>query len=228
MTSGVYQIRNTVNGKCYVGSSKNLKSRWTNHKWCLQKRVHRNSMLQRVFNKYGLVFEFSVLETCEVDDLIAREQYWIDALRVIETGYNLVPVAGSTVGRVMSEETRKKMERVWALPKDRMGYVVSEETKEKLRAFNRGHKLSETTIAKRSATTVANNLLRPKRVASEESRAKMRAAKVGRAIPEATRAKMSAALTGRVFSTEHRENLRKAATGRVMSPESIAKSSKRG
>ena len=52
--SGIYQIRNLVNGKIYVGSSVNLETRKTPHYWELENNRHNNQHLQRAYNKYGL------------------------------------------------------------------------------------------------------------------------------------------------------------------------------
>lgn len=78
--SGVYKITNTITGDFYIGSSKDIKSRWANHKspstW-----VKRPGMkLYQVFAKYGLAnFTFEVIE--ETSDIYKREQYWIEQLK---------------------------------------------------------------------------------------------------------------------------------------------------
>lgn len=76
--SGVYKITNTITGDFYIGSSKNICERWTNHKksstW-----THVNSKLYQAFAKYGIdKFTFEVIE--ETTNLKEREQYWIAKL----------------------------------------------------------------------------------------------------------------------------------------------------
>lgn len=76
---GIYYIRNTANGKVYVGSSVNITRRWTHHKTVLKGGTHKNSELQADYDRQGLdAFEFGILEEIEEKaDLEAREVYWI-------------------------------------------------------------------------------------------------------------------------------------------------------
>jgi group I intron endonuclease len=113
MNTGVYIIRNIINGKIYIGSAVNLERRLKYHRWALNKETHSNIYLQRAWNKDGE--EFFVFEEyfyCEVKDLIFHEQLTIDASIVRygrENIYNISPTAGSTLGRKHSEETKKKI-----------------------------------------------------------------------------------------------------------------------
>lgn len=85
--SGIYCIKNIKNNKCYVGSSKNIKNRLTNHKTQLLHQKHDNSYLQNAVNKHGLhSFICFVLEYCSLEDLISKEQYWIN----LQGHYNIV------------------------------------------------------------------------------------------------------------------------------------------
>ena len=202
LKSGVYQIKNTVSGKVYIGSSADIATRWYFHRYHLKKGVHANRKLQRAYNKHGDVFEFSVLDNCDDCDLLPTEQQWLDRTEACKYGYNIVPIAGSTKGMKMSNETREKMKLVWARGTrgTRKGVPVSDETKDKLRAANLGKKLSPENIAKRTATTIANNALRPKRITSPETKAKQSAAasrRPKRHHTEEARANISAAATRR-------------------------------
>ena len=61
-TSGIYKIVNKINGKYYVGSSKNIPVRWSDHKETLNKSSHYNVHLQRSWKKYGNHnFEFVIV-----------------------------------------------------------------------------------------------------------------------------------------------------------------------
>jgi group I intron endonuclease len=107
--SGIYEIRNTVNGHRYVGSSFDVNSRWGKHKTTLQKEIHHNQYLQRAWLYYGQSnFVFCVLEQCESSSLIQREQYYIDILR---PEYNILQIAGSSLGTKLTKETREKMSK---------------------------------------------------------------------------------------------------------------------
>jgi group I intron endonuclease len=111
MSSGVYQIINTVDGKVYVGSAMYLPQREASHRYYLRKGNHHCVHLQRAWNRDGEdAFAFEVLE--EVSDperLIEREQYWMDAFDVVKTGYNITPVAGSVLGFRHTTETKAKI-----------------------------------------------------------------------------------------------------------------------
>jgi predicted GIY-YIG superfamily endonuclease len=99
--SGVYQIRCAPTGKIYVGSAVNMRARWAQHRSQLRKGAHGNAHLQHAWAKYGEAsFEFSVLEHAARDELLAREQYWIDKTQAAcrESGFNIFDTAGSPGG----------------------------------------------------------------------------------------------------------------------------------
>lgn len=50
---GVFQVRNMVNGKIFVGSSVNLEAIWNRHKSELKLNGHRNEKLQKEWNEFG-------------------------------------------------------------------------------------------------------------------------------------------------------------------------------
>lgn len=77
--SGIYQIRNLVNGKVYVGSAVNLRTRRNRHFSYLRNNCHANRKLQNAFNKYGeenIVFEVVEI-VADKYNLLEREQYYI-------------------------------------------------------------------------------------------------------------------------------------------------------
>jgi hypothetical protein len=97
--AGVFQIRNTVNGKILLGSSLNLEGPLNSHRFMLQIGRHRNAGLQREWNEYGADrFAFEILEVVNVtedpgfdvgDELTFLEHLWIEKLQPFgERGYN--------------------------------------------------------------------------------------------------------------------------------------------
>lgn len=107
--SVIYRIRVKGYDKAYIGSAKSFKHRKAHHRNRLRAQEHRNQYLQRLFNKYGEEsLSFEILEECEVEKLIEREQAWIDK-EGFDNLINLCPTAGNTLGRVHSEETRGKI-----------------------------------------------------------------------------------------------------------------------
>ena len=161
---GIYKIVNSITGKVYVGSAMRLSNRWAVHKNGLMNGKHHSTKLQRSWNKHGCgVFQFVVIEL--IDDkscLIEREQYWIDCLDAVDSGYNENPTAGSSTGRKFRTETIEKMshsrkgkrhsEKTKALMSmQRKGIKKSLEHREKIRAGNIGKVISQETRAKMSA-----------------------------------------------------------------------------
>lgn len=111
---GIYCIRNTDNGKRYIGSSNNiLNIRWPDHKCRLNAGRHPNKHLQYSWNKHGSdAFEFSILELCQENMLDTREDAWMeyyDSMN-IEKGYNKRP---SKTGRGWhhTEESKNKISK---------------------------------------------------------------------------------------------------------------------
>ena len=79
--SGIYIITNSINGKRYIGSSNCIRKRLWKHRSLLRHNKHENPYLQNAWNKYGEDnFTYSVLEECEIQVLLEREQYYIDTL----------------------------------------------------------------------------------------------------------------------------------------------------
>lgn len=104
---GIYQIVNKVNQKRYIGSSIRLNGRKKRHFSELNCNIHHSQALQRAYNKYGKEnFDFLILEYCETDKLLEREQYYLDALK---PEYNICKIAGNCLGKITTDETKQKM-----------------------------------------------------------------------------------------------------------------------
>ena len=98
--AGVFQVKNTVNGKVLLGSSLNLEGPLNGHKFMLTIGSHRNKVLQQEWNEYGPdKFIFEILEVVKVkddpnfnlsDELTLLEQIWLEKLQPFgERGFNL-------------------------------------------------------------------------------------------------------------------------------------------
>lgn len=96
---GVFQVKNTVNGKVLLGSSLNLEGPLNAHKFMLTIGKHTNGALQQEWNTFGAsAFLFDVLETVKEkddpefrreDELTLLEQIWLEKLEPFgEKGYN--------------------------------------------------------------------------------------------------------------------------------------------
>ena len=107
MNTGIYAIENTVNGKMYVGSAANLKSRKNSHSSLLRKGTHTNEKLQRSYNKHGEeAFKIRTLLVCRREDLLFYEQLAIDKFNAVKSGYNIAPIAGSPLGVKRTPEAK--------------------------------------------------------------------------------------------------------------------------
>ena len=123
--SGIYKILNKVDGKYYVGSSKNIQYRWTEHKRQLNNNCHHNDYLQHAWNKYGSdSFDFIILEPTDTDSTLLVEQKYLDIAKTEQDKcYNLnFKVTGGDMGQHSRDKIRIKM----------TGRKLSTETKEKM------------------------------------------------------------------------------------------------
>lgn len=110
MKSGVYVIRNTINGKVYVGSTKSFHARFRAHKYALQGGKHHSRKLQRAWVKYGSeAFSFEKVLVCAEECLLQYEQIVIDYYQAHTKGYNHLVKAGSRAGTPHDKDTVSRM-----------------------------------------------------------------------------------------------------------------------
>ncbi len=103
---GVYLWINNVNGNKYVVSSVSLSVRMYTY-YSLRSLAESNRPIDRALLKYGFSkFSFYILEYCTSENVIEREQYYLD---LIKPEYNIVEKAGSTLGYKHTEESLAKM-----------------------------------------------------------------------------------------------------------------------
>jgi len=104
--SGIYKISSINNDKFYIGSAISLYNRWHHHKHNLLNNKHSNSKLQRFVNKHGILsIRIDVIEICEKDKLLQREQFYIDTLNPF---FNICKLAGNTLGVKHTEDMKAK------------------------------------------------------------------------------------------------------------------------
>ena len=102
--SGVYKITNTITGDFYIGSSKNIKIRWANHKIPSTWNEHPNNPMYLDMQKFGLNnFEFQVIAEVEAEQLKEKEQQFIEKL---QPTYNNLNAKGRDIERI--KESRRK------------------------------------------------------------------------------------------------------------------------
>lgn len=205
---GIYAIVNKVTGKRYVGSAKNIADRWYAHQMHLNRRTHHSRRMQEAWNKHAFAaFEVVVLEiVIDSNDLLAREQVWMDHFQVYTKGYNMRPGASSWIGIKQTPEHIAK--RVQA----HLGAIRSQETCEKIRQKAIGRKQSAEQVAKRVA-----HIIGKKHTAEHIKKASI--ARIGRKNTPESIAKMKAVIK----TPETKAKMSAAHLGKKLSPESIAK-----
>ena len=111
MNTGVYQIRNTVNGKIYIGSTAiEFAGRWREHRKNLRGGRHCNQHLQNAWRKHGEeTFVFEILLYCDPENCILYEQTYLD---VGQPEYNICMTAGSSLGYRHTEETKARLSQI--------------------------------------------------------------------------------------------------------------------
>lgn len=217
--SGIYQIVNKVNGKRYVGSAVCIRKRWHAHRCGFRLSKHPNRYLMSSWQKYGEeAFTFEILEHCSLDELLVREQWWIDST---SPEYNLSPTAGSCRGVKHTEEVRRRVSERNKGNKYALGRKISEYVKSRVAEANRlrkGVKQSADHAEKRAAGH--RGMKR-----SAETRRRISEAMTGKKRgPRSAeyREKISASMRGRVLSDEHMAALQAGRAKRVYTPEQRA------
>lgn len=141
--SGIYKIINKIDGKYYVGSSKNIYKRWNAHIRNLNKKCHSNDYLQNAWNKYGKdAFEFILVETTTEKNTFLIEQKYLDIAKQEQNkSYNLNYKAD---GREISEYSKNKLKNSLT------NYFKNYENRKKISLKLKGIPLSNETKQKMS------------------------------------------------------------------------------
>ena len=97
--SGIYCWLNLINNKIYVGSALNITKRISNYFSVLYLRRYLSKYKSHIYQsivKYGYNnFSLHILEYCSKEELLVREQYYLDLL---QPELNILKVAGSSLG----------------------------------------------------------------------------------------------------------------------------------
>lgn len=189
--SGIYKIVNKVNGKYYVGKTKNLDGRWRQHKWSLSKGIHHSYKLQDDYNLYGIeCFEFEVIDYVDAAELLSVEQKYLDECsNNVDSNYN---VTYSSEIVKMTDEIKKKLSRaaIKRMTDPNMRKRISEKMK--------GRVVSEETRRKQSLS----QLRRKKRLQRESW--------INGSMTQEHKNKISNSVSGKRKSIEHKNKIRES------------------
>lgn len=201
----IYCITNIKNGKKYIGKTvKTLSSRKSEHLARLKKGNYNHLYLYRAFLKYGIEnFNWEILEQGNSKELLGeREKHWINYYDTTnrDRGYNLSLGGEGSLGRKVSEETKKKISEA-----------------------NKGKKRSEEICAKLSKLRKGRVSNRKGCTLTEEQKLKISLTSKGRKLSEEHKKKLYEANKGRVVSKETREKVSKRHKGKKVSEETKRK-----
>lgn len=197
---GIYLIYCCASGKGYVGQQNQrnggFRARWSQHKYRLRHNRCGNPHLQNAWNKYGAdSFHFAVLENCASERLDEREAYYIRQLDP-ETCMNLAPVS---THMVTTEEYRKaqseRMKRFYQEHPEKA--PNSAKVSERMQAFWAS---PEGQIRKQQLSEQQKG--QPGRPHNEETKAKLRQARIGKSLSEETKSKIAASMRGKPHLSE--------------------------
>lgn len=139
---GIYKITNKVNGKVYIGQSRNIENRWLQHLKAVD-----DFPIHRAIRKYGFEnFDFETIALCGRDELNRLEQFYVQEYDcIVPKGYNCN--SGGNQNKEMSDETKRKISEAH---KGKHLGPHSEEHRKKLSEALKGRHISEETRRKLS------------------------------------------------------------------------------
>ncbi len=175
--SGIYAIKNMINNKMYVGSSKNIHRRMLHHRYELENGFHHCDYFQNSFDKYGIDnFKLEILEKIDLsvfneDYLYEREKYYIKLYKSNNPnfGYNMTTGGRGKAGIPMTKKIKK------ALKSGRK--PTSDITRKRISDAGKGRKHSKETKEKMSKSKKGKpqywNMKGQKKNLSKEERKKI-------------------------------------------------------
>lgn len=138
---GTYKIQNTINGKCYFGSSIDIHKRFIQHKSCLRRNIHHCTHLQNAWNKYGeSAFIFEVIEICDECEILYKENLLLETKNIYNSLKEAYSVKGNNHPMYGKKHTFKSKAKI-RLARSNQIIKHSYQTKMKISKSNKGRKV---------------------------------------------------------------------------------------
>jgi len=167
----IYKITNKVNGKMYIGKTKNVISRFARHvkiSETFSESDNHFQIIHKAIKKYGKEnFLLETIEVCNEINVNEKEIFWISMLKTQDKNYGYNLTSGGDGAINVSEESKEKR---------RLKMLGRKHTDEHNKKISESHKGKIITKEVRQKISVANsgeNNGRFGKTVSDETRKKM-------------------------------------------------------
>ena len=196
MTIGVYSIT-SPSKRVYIGSSKNIESRWKDY----NKRLGKNqTKLNRSFIKYGVSNHIFKIEIeCTFEELYEWEHHYSNYYDSIKKGLNCQIPGFKDIKGIVSQETRLKIGLA--------STNCSQETRQKISSAHKNKKFSDEHKLNISKSKIGNKNSVGRKL-SEAHKEKIRQTHTGKVVSKSQKLKQSLLMKGRKFTDDHIKKLK--------------------
>jgi group I intron endonuclease len=109
----IYAIINKINGKIYIGKTKNIKERWATHKRHAKYDTYKKYPIHLAINKYGISnFVIEIIDESKLEkEAYEKEIFWIKYCLSMNKkyGYNISEGGGGCSGKQSEEIIKNKI-----------------------------------------------------------------------------------------------------------------------
>jgi len=221
----IYLSKNLINGKCYVGQTKDFNQRVKGH--LLDAEKGKGFKFHAAIRKYGKEnFSFEIIEECDDEIANEKEKLWIARFDAFTRGYNMTSggeffeFSNEVIEKIRIANSNLTDEQKYIRGSAFRGKTLSDDHKQKLREANLGKKPpphSEETLQRMSNSMIGKNT-GPK---SEEHKRKLSLAHKGKTLSEEHKEK----LRNKPITDETRQKISNAGKGRIATEETRKKQS---
>lgn len=149
-THTIYRIYNTVDGKSYVGQTKDYEARIKSHFQNLAGGRHDARKMQAAYKEYGSKsFFVEILETVSTKEADERERFWVAHFNSYKDGYNKTKGGSNNHNLIRTPEyyaLHDEYHRVWGEWVDRgkeIEAIVKQMEKDRAKLYQRMQELEK-------------------------------------------------------------------------------------